>query len=273
MGLLLEKHIRKELIEETVKTLNDEEKLLEIVKDDENLYGIRDLATKQITDNELLKEIVFDTTDTEYTKGNLFDIRRTAVKQITDNETLYKIVNDYYDEAIDTKYGLIVVMAATEEINDDELLINISNSEYDEEVVNLSLEKLNNKFQDLDKTKLKVACDDDSKVKRMWAVDKIDDNETLLDVAMNAKYLDVREEALSKITINDEKVPLLTDLINKEREYNEAKNEYVILNIDDEENKQDIVDKASNLGVEYKKIGNPKKEKFYNEQCKLFKDN
>lgn len=272
MGFLIAKHIKKEIIEETVKTLNDEQKLMEIIKNDDNLFGIRELATKQITNNDLLKEIVFDTSDTVYAKGELFDIREIAVGQITDDETLFEIVNKYYDDAITTKYGLNIVERAVSRINNDEMLINISESNYDEEIIKLAIDGINNKFEDHDKTQLTIACDDDSKVKRMWAIDQIEDDEILIEIAMNGKYLDVREKALSKIKIEDERIPLLESLILKEKEYNESVNEYVTLDEDNEENKEDIVNKASKLGVEYKRIGNSKKEKFYNEQCTLFKD-
>ncbi|AWX32124.1 hypothetical protein [Methanosphaera sp. BMS] len=272
MGLLLAKHIKDELIEETVKTLNDEEKLLEIVKNDENLFAVRELAAKQITDSGLLKEIIFDTSDTTYNK-TVFDIREVAVNQITDNQTLVEVINNYYDDSSKTKYDLNVVMAALRQVNDDEILINISNADYDDEVVNLAVERLNEKFEDLDKTKLKNACDDDSKVKRLWAINQIDDDETLIDIALNAKYLDVRREALGRIGSNDERIISLKDILLKEKDYQDKRNEYIILNKEDEENKQELADKASNLGVEYRRIGNSQKEKFYNEQCKLFENN
>jgi hypothetical protein len=87
---------------------------------------------------------------------------------------------------------------------------------------------------------------------------------------MNAKYLDVREAALSKVKIEDERVIVLKELILKEKEYNESVDDYISLDEENEEIKQDIIDKASNLGVEYKRAGNTKKEKFYNAQCNLF---
>lgn len=272
MGLLIAKHIKNDLIKEAIQTLSDENKQFEIVKNDENIFGIRELATKQIASNDLLKEIIFDTSDTEYAKGNLFDIREIAAKQVTDEETLVEIVNSYYDETVDTKYGLNVVKQAVKGIGNDDVLLNISENNYDEEIKDIALEKVNSKFENLDKSKLRMNCDDDIKVKRMHAVDQIDDNEMLLDIAMNAKYLDVREKALSKIGFRDEKIDTLNDLIVKEKEYSDSINEYIVLDEDNEESKQDLINKASNLGVEYKRIGNPKKEKFYNEQCKLFEN-
>lgn len=274
MAFLIAKHISNELIKETVKTLNDEDKLLEIAKDDGYLFAIRDIATKQITNNDLLKEIIFDTSDTEYVKDDIIDIRETAVAQITDDETLLEIVKSYYDNNIDTKYGLNVVKLAVNQINEDNMLIDISESGYDEEIVNLAVANMNKKFEVLDKSKLRTACDDDSKVKRMIAIDKLDDDdELLLDVAMNARYLDVRQIALDKMRLDDEQIIALRDIIREEEKYQDARNDYVTLNEDNEEIRQDVADKASNLGVKYKRIGNPKKEKFYNQQCKLFKNN
>ncbi len=206
-------------------------------------------------------------------KNDIFDIREIAVKQITDEETLIEIVNKYYDETINTKYGLNVVKEAVKLINDDNVLIDISESNYDEEVINIALKKVNVKFETLDETKLRNNCDDDIKVKRMHAVNQIDDDDLLLDIAMNAKYLDVREKALSKIKFKNEKINILKDLLLKEKEYNDSLNEYISLDEVNGEHKDDLINKASNLGVQYKKIGNPKKEKFYNEQCKLFKEN
>ena len=83
--------------------------------------------------------------------------------------------------------------------------------------------------------------------------------------------MDVRQRAIDKIKTQDEMVLLLKSLIIKEMEYQEAINEY--LDSDDEEKKDDIINRASNLEVEYKRAGNSKKEKFYNEQCNMFKNN
>lgn len=266
---LIAKHIKHELIKETIKTLSDEKKLVEIIKNDEYLIEIRALATKQITDEDLLMEIIFDTSNTQYAKDGM-DIREIAVKQIRNEQYLYDIVQKYYDETSDTKYGLNVVKKATEEIIDEDLLLDISKNNYDEEIINLAVEGINNSYDE--KVFDSIAeCDNDIKVKRMHALDKIDDDEALLDVAMNGKYMDVRQRAIDKIKTQDEMVLLLKSLIIKEMEYQEAINEY--LASDDEEKKDDIINKASNLEVEYKKAGNSKKEKFYNEQCSIFKNN
>lgn len=269
MVFLLAKHINHELRKEIVKTLNDEEKLLEIVKNGDNLFTIREIATKQISNTELLKEIIFDTSNTEYVEDNLGDIREIAVEQITDDETLLEIVKNYYDKSVDTKYGLNVVKRAVQQINADNMLIDIAESGYDEEIVNIALGRMNNKYEVLDESKLRKACDDDSKVKRMLAIDKLDDEKTLLDVALNAKYLDVRLIALNKEILPDEEVESLKDILLEEKEYQDAINNYATLDEDNEEIKKDLANKASNLGVKYKKMGNPKKEKFYNQQCKL----
>lgn len=204
MGLIA-RHIRKELIKEAVQVLNDEDRLLEIVKDDENIFEIRILATKQITCNNLLKEIIFDTSDRVYTKNNLLDIREIAVKQITDEETLEQIVNNYYDENVDTKYDLNIVKDAVNQISDEKLLLDIAESNYDKEITDIALEKVNDEFENLDKNRLIKSCDDDIKVKRMHAVENIDDEELLMDIAMNAKYMDVRQKALSKNRIQGRK--------------------------------------------------------------------
>lgn len=271
MGLLLAKHIKNELIKERINALTDENELRDIVKNDDYLFEIRKLAIKQISDNNLLREIIFDTSDTTYTKA-IFDIREIAVKQITDEGTLLEVVNNYYDETVDTKYGLNVVKKAVEKINNEDILINIAEKDCDKEIINMALEKVNTKHEDA-KTKATLSFDDDTKIKRMCAIDQIEDDETLMDIAMNAKYLDVREKALNKIKVRDEKVILMEDLILKEKEYHESVNEYITSDEANEENKQEIIDKASNLGVGYKRAGNTKKEKFYNEQCNLFKDN
>lgn len=271
MGLLIAKHLKKELVKEMVKTITDEEKLIEIIKDDGNNFEIRELATKQIVDNDLLKEIIFDTSDTTYTKNNLFDIREIAVKQITNEDTLIEIVNKFYDETVEVKYGLNVVKIAVEGINNEEVLLNIAENNKDEEITNLAVAKINNKHEN-DDTKMTISYDDDSKVNRMYAIDQIKDDKILLDIAMNAKYLDVREKALNRIKVKDERTVSLNNILLEEKEYNEAINEYAI-DEDNNELKQEIIDKANKLGVEYKRMGNTQKEKFYNEQCKLFKDN
>ncbi len=273
MSLLLTKHIDLESIKETIKALADEEKLLEIIKNDENIFEIREIATKQITNNDLLKEIIFDTSDTEYTKNNLFDIREIAVKQITDEETLIEIVNSYYDDNVCTKYGLNVVKKATEGISNEEVLLSLAENSGDEEIVDLALEKINNKHEYQEKPKVTLNFDDDTKINRLSAIDEIDDDDILLDIAMNAEYLDVREKALNKIKVEDERIIVLKDLIVKEKEYNDAVTDYAISDEVDEDKKQDIIDKASQLGVEYKRAGNSNKEKFFNEQCNLFKNN
>ncbi|MDO5825394.1 MAG: hypothetical protein Q4Q22_03355 [Methanosphaera sp.] len=269
MGLIA-RHIKNEMIKLAVETLSDEDKLLEIIKDDGNIFEIRQLATKQITGNEALKEIIFDTTDTSYTKGGIFDIRKTAAGQLSDEKILAEIVNDYYDENVETKYSLNVVAEAVKLIESKELLMDIADNDYDKEIIDIALEKANAEFENLDEKKLRESCDDDIKVKRMHAVEQITDDEVLFDVAMNAKYLDVREKALSKIGSSDEKINLLKNLILEEKEYGDSVTEYIILGEDDEKYRQDVIDRASNLKVEYAKMGNPKKEKFYNEQCKLF---
>jgi len=154
--------------------------------------------------------------------------------------------------------------------NMNNLLLDISKNNYDEEIINLAVEGINNSYDE--KVFDSIAeCDNDIKVKRMHALDKIDDDEALLDVAMNGKYMDVRQRAIDKIKTQDEMVLLLKSLIIKEMEYQEAINEY--LASDDEEKKDDIINRASNLEVEYKRAGNSKKEKFYNEQCSIFKNN
>lgn len=270
MRLLLAKNIANELIEETVKTLTDENKLMDIIKNDENIFEIRQLATKQITNNDLLKEIIFDTSNTTYTK-NMFDIRETAVKQITDEELLFEIVNNYYDDNVNTKYGLNIAKEAVKKINSKEMLINIAENDYDEEIINLAVEKTNDKYEE-DKNKLELDYNDDSKVNRMYVIDQINDDETLLDIAMNANYLDIREKALNKIKMEHDTKSLLKDLILEEKEYNDAMNEYITSDEDDNANIEDIINKASNLEVQYKRAGNPEKEKFYNQQCKLLKN-
>lgn len=57
MGLI-SKHIKIELIKETIKSLTDEQRLSEITKNDKNIFEVRELAAKQITDNTLLKDII-----------------------------------------------------------------------------------------------------------------------------------------------------------------------------------------------------------------------
>lgn len=272
MGLLLAKNVKDELIKETIKALSDENKLMEIITDDEYNFAIRELATKQITDNDLLRQIIFDTSDTVYTKENRYDIREIAVKHVTDEETLIEIVNGYYDKTVDTKYGLNVVEKAVEEINSEEVLLDIAESNYDEEVIDLAVKKINNKHENPDKVEF-TDYNDDSKFKRLQAVDQIDDDEALLEIAMNADYLDVRQKALGKLKIKDDRIIILRNLIPEEIEYHEAINEYASSDEDKAEQEKELVDKANKLGVEYKRIGNPQKEKFYNQQCKLFKDN
>ena len=67
------------------------------------------------------------------------------------------------------------------------LLLDISKNNYDEEIINLAVEGINNSYDE--KVFDSIAeCDNDIKVKRMHALDKIDDDEALLDVAMNGKY-------------------------------------------------------------------------------------
>lgn len=276
MGLLIPKHFKVETIKETIKALTDEEKLSEIAQDDNNLFEIRNFSTKQITDNELLKEIVFDSSNTTYTNDNKLDIRESAVKQITDDETLLEIVNNYYDENNDTKYGLNIVETAVKQINTDNMLIDISESNYDEKVTKLAVEKLNKKHEDHDKVKLTVDCDDDSKFKRMCAINQIDDDDILIDIAMNAKYYDVREKALSKISIDNEVTIILKDLIEKEKDYQNQvyksiSSDKTEENEENEELKGLMYDKAKEIEGEYAKLGNTKKQKFYNEQCKLYK--
>lgn len=275
MSLFIPKDLKIETIKETIKALTDEENLAKIAQDDDNLFEIRDFATKQITDNEILKGIVFDSSNTSYTKDNKFDIRESAVKQITNDETLFEIVNDYYDETVNTKYGLNVVKNAVKQVNSENMLIDISESNYDKEVIENAVQKLNKKHEDHDKVKLTVDCDDDSKFKRMNAIDQIADNEILLDIAMNAEYFDVREKALSKLSMDNEVIITLNDLIKKEKDYQNAV--YVSIssnkteeNEENEKLKKVMSDKAKEIGIAYGKLGNTKKEKFYNEQCKLY---
>lgn len=269
MGLI-SKHIKIELIKETIKSLTDEQRLSEITKNDKNIFEVRELAAKQITDNTLLKDIIFDSSNTNYSKDYIGDIREIAAKQITDDETLLEVVTSYYDESIDTQYGLNVVEAAVERMSNDNMLLDISESNYDENVIKIAIERLNDDFDNYDESKLTIACNDDNKVKRMCAIDQIDDDEILLDIAMHAKYLDVRERALNKIKIDDERIPMLKDLIIKEKEYNETV--YDTISSDEEEKQsKTIYNQAKEIKDGYAKIGNNKKEKFYNNQSKLFK--
>ncbi|WP_323735823.1 hypothetical protein PXD04_07995 [Methanosphaera sp. ISO3-F5] len=270
-GLLLANFLKDEIINQTVKFITDEPKLMKIIKNDSNTFIIREIATKQITDNELLKEIIFDTSKTSYTK-NVFDLREIAAKQVTDEETLTEIVDKYYDKTIKTKYGLNVVKSAIEQINDEDKLMTIVESNYDEEIRKLALTRINNKYEEPDLSELRTLCDDDIKVKRMHAIDKINDEETLIDIAMNANYMDVREKAVNKIKTDDTTINILKHLITQEKEYNKIMSDYITTNQENEENKQEIIRKANNLGVQYKKIGNTKKEKFYNQQSKLLKN-
>lgn len=270
-GLLLANFVKDEIINQTVKFITDEPKLMKIIKNDSNTFIIREIATKQITDNELLKEIIFDTSKTRYTK-NVFDLREIAAKQVTDEETLTEIVDKYYDKTTKTKYGLNVVKSAIEQINDEDKLMTIVESNYDEKIRKQALTRINNKYDEPDLSELRTNCDDDIKVKRMHAIDKINDEETLIDIAMNANYMDVREKAVNKIKTDDTTINILKHLITQEKEYNKIMNEYITTNQENEENKQEIIRKANNLGVQYKKIGNTKKEKFYNQQSKLLKN-
>lgn len=268
---LIAKHIKHELIREMIKSLSDENKLMEIIKNDEHLFEIRQLATKQITNEDLLNEIIFDTSDTQYTKEGTVDIREIAVKQISNEQSLYDIVKKYYDETTDTKYGINVVEKATEQLSSEDLLMDIAQSNYDGEIIKIAADKINDNFE-TDENQLIMDCDDDIKARRMHALDKINDDKALLDVAMNGKYMDVRQRAISKIKTQDEAV-LLKDLILKEIEYQEVISEYLASDEIDEEDKQDLINRANNLQVEYKRAGNSKKEKFYNEQCSIFKNN
>lgn len=270
-GLLLANFVKDEIINQTVKFITDEPKLMKIIKNDSNTFIIREIATKQITDNELLKEIIFDTSKTRYTK-NVFDLREIAAKQVTDEETLTEIVDKYYDKTTKTKYGLNVVKSAIEQINDEDKLMTIVESNYDEKIRKQALTRINNKYDEPDLSELRTNCDDDIKVKRMHAIDKINDEETLIDIAMNANYMDVREKAVNKIKTDDTTINILKHLITQEKEYNKIMNDYITTNQENEENKQEIIRKANNLGVQYKKIGNTKKEKFYNQQSKLLKN-
>ena len=270
-GLLLANFVKDEIINQTVKFITDEPKLMKIIKNDSNTFIIREIATKQITDNELLKEIIFDTSKTRYTK-NVFDLREIAAKQVTDEETLTEIVDKYYDKTTKTKYGLNVVKSSIEQINDEDKLMTIVESNYDEKIRKQALTRINNKYDEPDLSELRTNCDDDIKVKRMHAIDKINDEETLIDIAMNANYMDVREKAVNKIKTDDTTINILKHLITQEKEYNKIMNDYITTNQENEENKQEIIRKANNLGVQYKKIGNTKKEKFYNQQSKLLKN-
>lgn len=270
-GLDFANNIKNGMLVETVQFLTDEQKLMKIIKYDSNIFMIREVATKQISDNELLKEIIFDTSRTRYTKS-IFDLREIAVKQVTDEETLTEVVDKYYDETVKTKYGLNVVKSAVEQISNEDKLLAIVESNYDDTIKTLALERINMKYAEPSLTELRKACDDDIKVKRMHALDKIDDEETLIDIAMNAEYLDVREKAVNKIKTDDMKVNILKHLISQEKEYNEILSDYVTSNKENEKSKEEIIEKANNLGVEYKRMGNSNKEKFYNQQSKLFKN-
>lgn len=270
-GLDFANNIKNGMLVETVQFLTDEQKLMKIIKYDSNIFMIREIATKQISDNELLKEIIFDTSRTRYTKS-IFDLREIAVKQVTDEETLTEVVDKYYDETVKTKYGLNVVKSAVEQISNEDKLLAIVESNYDDTIKTLALERINMKYAEPSLTELRKACDDDIKVKRMHALDKIDDEETLIDIAMNAEYLDVREKAVNKIKTDDMKVNILKHLISQEKEYNEILSDYVTSNKENEKSKEEIIEKANNLGVEYKRMGNSNKEKFYNQQSKLFKN-
>ncbi|MBR0471128.1 MAG: hypothetical protein IJI98_00335 [Methanosphaera sp.] len=270
-GLEIANFLKDEIINQTVKFITDEPKLMKIIKNDSNTFIIREIATKQITDNELLKEIIFDTSKTRYTK-NVFDLREIAAKQVTDEETLTEIVDKYYDKTTKTKYGLNVVKSAIEQINDEDKLMTIVESNYDEKIRKQALTRINNKYDEPDLSELRTNCDDNIKVKRMHAIDKINDEETLIDIAMNANYMDVREKAVNKIKTDDTTINILKHLITQEKEYNKIMNDYITTNQENEENKQEIIRKANNLGVQYKKIGNTKKEKFYNQQSKLLKN-
>lgn len=270
-GLDFANNIKNGMLVETVQFLTDEQKLMKIIKYDSNIFMIREVATKQISDNELLKEIIFDTSRTRYTKS-IFDLREIAVKQVTDEETLTEVVDKYYDEIVKTKYGLNVVKSAVEQISNEDKLLAIVESNYDDTIKTLALERINMKYAEPSLAELRKACDDEIKVKRMHALDKIDDEETLIDIAMNAEYLDVREKAVNKIKTDDMKVNILKQLISQEKEYNEILSDYVTSNKENEKSKEEIIEKANNLGVEYKRMGNSNKEKFYNQQSKLFKN-
>ena len=270
-GLDFANNIKNGMLVETVQFLTDEQKLMKIIKYDSNIFMIREVATKQISDNELLKEIIFDTSRTRYTKS-IFDLREIAVKQVTDEEILTEVVDKYYDDTVKTKYGLNVVKSAVEQISNEDKLMDIVESNYDDTIKTLALERINMKYAEPSLAELRKACDDEIKVKRMHALDKIDDEETLIDIAMNAEYLDVREKAVNKIKTDDMKVNILKHLISQEKEYNEILSDYVTSNKENEKSKKEIIEKANNLGVEYKRMGNSNKEKFYNQQSKLFKN-
>ncbi|WP_334319158.1 hypothetical protein, partial [Termitidicoccus mucosus] len=201
-----------------VGRLTDQAMLATIVKDAKNDFEIREQAVQVLTDQGTLAEIVMagsgsSPDNEEHTlvlravesmtdqarlaafaeDDKLFLIRDTIVGKLTDQKLLEKFATDA-SEMQSVRY------AAVQNLIDTRVLAGIAKTDEDGEVRKLALSKLPKHEQSLLVDIIKNAGSAESAQAAVGALQKLDDQRLLADVAATATLRIIREEAIDKIT-------------------------------------------------------------------------
>ena len=217
--------------------INDQSLLIDLAHDDDVL--IRKSAVKGISDEEILKDI--------YLNDENDSVKQEALKNINDNEFIYEVLKGFQGFPSEK-------MALVDKIDDEEILVDIVLNDWTEgyrhvQIKSAPVRYFPNpyylKMQAIQKIReessfIRIAKELDLKGKRSfndsdlcefasYAVNHIGNNqETLIDIAYNAKFFNSRRQALKRIS--DENI-LLDIAVNDDLKVSEM----AVLCIDDEE--------------------------------------